>query len=93
MKKLRIYIDTSIIGGCLDKEFQDESRALFDMAQKGEITLLISDLLRAELERAPREVQEILSDLPDESLELAYSSKESERLRNLYLQSGFIPLI
>jgi hypothetical protein len=28
-KRLRIYVDTSVIGGCLDPEFETWSRALF----------------------------------------------------------------
>ena len=34
MKKLGIYVDTSVIGGCFDEEFAEESRALIEMAQK-----------------------------------------------------------
>ena len=29
MKKQRIYVDTSVIGGCLDIEFQEWSNGLF----------------------------------------------------------------
>ena len=34
---MRVYIDTSVVGGCFDDEFSEESRALFDMAKRGEI--------------------------------------------------------
>lgn len=43
MKRLRIYIDTSVAGGCLDKEFTKESNALFEAAKMGKVVL--SDLL------------------------------------------------
>ena len=39
MKRLRIYVDTSVIGGCLDAEFCDESRDLLDLAIDNKITL------------------------------------------------------
>ena len=45
MKRLRVYVDTSVIGGCLDKEFANESRMLFDRARSGEVELVISDIL------------------------------------------------
>jgi predicted nucleic acid-binding protein len=90
MKKLRIYIDTSVVGGCLDQEFRKTSCELFEMARRGEIILLISDLLRAELERAPTEIQKVITDLPDESFEMTYASQETENLRNHYLQSGVV---
>ena len=35
MMKLRIYIDTSVIGGCLDKEFQNASMEVIDKFKRG----------------------------------------------------------
>ena len=29
MFKLRVYIDTSVVGGCLDEEFKEDSVQLF----------------------------------------------------------------
>jgi len=29
MKQLRIYMDTSVFGGCFDEEFKKTSKALF----------------------------------------------------------------
>lgn len=37
MRPLRIYVDTSVIGGCLDVEFEEPSRALLDLARNGSI--------------------------------------------------------
>jgi hypothetical protein len=36
MKKLRIYIDTSVIGGYFDEEFYIDTRLLFEEILKGE---------------------------------------------------------
>jgi len=47
--KLRIYIDTSVIGGCLDEEFKDASMRLIDKSRHGQIILIISDLTKLEL--------------------------------------------
>ena len=47
--RMRVYIDTSVIGGCLDDEFAQESKALLEMARRGEIILLVSDLVAEEL--------------------------------------------
>ncbi len=90
MKRLRIYIDTSVVGGCLDKLFAIESRALMEMARRGEVTLLVSDLLVIELARAPEEVQAIYGGLPEAALEPVYQTEESERLRDLYLSDGVV---
>ena len=90
MKRLRVYIDTSVVGGCLDGKFAVESRALMEMARRGEVTLLVSDLLAAELLRAPAEVQTVYDGLPEAALESVYRSPESERLRDLYLADGVV---
>lgn len=37
MKAPRIYIDTSVVGGCLDEEFSAESNALFREARAGNL--------------------------------------------------------
>jgi len=64
VKKLRIYVDTSVIGGCLDEEFRTASRALLEMVRKGEVLLLVSDVLTDELAEAPAAVQDIFGGLP-----------------------------
>lgn len=43
MRKLRIYIDTSVIGGYFDDEFNTDTQLLFDEIQNGEYKLVISD--------------------------------------------------
>lgn len=43
MFKLRVYIDTSATGGCLDDEFQEDSNQLFEEFVKDIRTLVISD--------------------------------------------------
>jgi hypothetical protein len=41
MVRLRIYIDTSVIGGCFDKEFQNASRQLIEKFKRGEMIAVI----------------------------------------------------
>ena len=43
MKKLRVYRDTSVFGGCFDEEFAAESRALFEEIKQGKFTLVVSE--------------------------------------------------
>lgn len=69
MKRTRIYADTSVIGGCFDDEFAEESRALLDAARGGRVLLLLSDLLAVELARAAPEIQRVLADLEPESFD------------------------
>jgi hypothetical protein len=88
MLKLRIYIDTSVVGGCLDEEFKEDSTRLFDEFIKGLKILVISDLLLLELEGAPEEVKSILKKVPAENIEYVSLTEESIALAHAYIKEG-----
>ena len=90
MKRLRIYIDSLVIGGCLDSEFAEQSEALLEMGRRGEVMLLVSDLLADELARAPDEVQERLGSVSRDHLEPIVRSPEAGHLRDAYLEAGVV---
>ncbi len=85
-----VYIDTSVIGGCLDDEFAVWSRKLFDEFRSGIKIAVVSDLTLRELEDAPEEVREILSDLPSESIEYVFLSDEAFSLADIYITNGAV---
>lgn len=90
VKKLRIYIDTSVVGGGQDEEFERPSRQLLDMAKCGDITLLVSDLLVTELAGAPEQVKGVLSVLPETSVEAVGVTEEAMDLRAAYMAAEFV---
>lgn len=49
----RVYVDTSVFGGCLEAEFRTASRRLLAACERGALRLVISELTIAELEAAP----------------------------------------
>jgi hypothetical protein len=57
--KKRVYTDTSVIGGCLDVEFEKDSKSLFNSFQTGSIVMVVSDITLAELELAPPAVRDV----------------------------------
>ncbi|MFH0992664.1 MAG: hypothetical protein V1799_21920 [bacterium] len=71
MKKLRIYLDTSVIGGCFDPEFSPWSNGLLRDIQDGIFIAVLSPLISDEVENAPQQVREIFSKLLNEGPELA----------------------
>ena len=89
-KTTRIYVDTSVIGGCLDEEFQTPSTRLFDRCRKGNALLVISDITLAELASAPAEVRKVVEDVPRTCLELIYQTTESEALAEEYIRQGAV---
>jgi len=90
MKKLRIYLDTSVIGGCFDEEFSVESNALIKMAIKGEVLLLVSDLLLLELEKAPLHIANLLAELPEECTDFFETDDEAVDLQKKYLKAKVV---
>jgi len=86
----RIYIDTSVIGGCFDPEYQAESIQLWSEFKAKKKALVVSDLVLLELEEAPKRVRELLDELPAESVEYAALDEESIALANAYLQDGAV---
>lgn len=90
MKHLRIYIDTSVFGGCEDDEFREASVALLELARKGEVTLVVSDILADELVGAPARVKEVLASLPPGCVDRAPVTAETEALRDRYIEAGVV---
>ena len=88
--KRRIYTDTSVIGGCLDEESEEPSRALFDRFLRGEDVVIISELTLLRLEGAPPEVQAIWEEVSLTHREDIEFTEEASRLADQYLQSGVV---
>lgn len=57
MKILRVYIDTSVVGGCFDHEFAPWSNGLVRDFEEGRFLPVVSEVVAAELEFAPEAVK------------------------------------
>ncbi|HEX8359412.1 MAG TPA: hypothetical protein VF613_04870 [Longimicrobium sp.] len=90
MKPRRVYIDTSVVGGCLDAEFRDPSVQLFERFREGTLVALVSDLLRAEIRPAPPAVQAVLEGLPAAHVEDVLLTAEARRLAESYISAEVI---
>jgi hypothetical protein len=100
MKKLRIYVDTSVIGGCFDQDFCVWSKGLIEDFQAQRFNLVLSDVTSAEIERAPAQVRELYTELiafaeilpvTDETLDLL--EKSMRRMACLVLSFAMICFI
>jgi predicted nucleic acid-binding protein len=90
VEPLRVYVDTSVFGGCLDAEFAAESQRFFALVHAGRIVVLISQVVVDELADAPQQVREVLESLPMESAVLVELTPEIIKLRNAYLAAGIV---
>lgn len=89
-KKLRIYIDTSVIGGCYDDEFKIWSNQLMVEFKIGLHSPIISEITQAEIIKAPNEVQSIMLKLMDYDCELISETEESIELAQKYIEAGIL---
>jgi len=87
----RLYLDTSVFGGCLDAEFAEDSRRVIDAVMSGKARLLFSEVVEAELLGAPDAVRLLFAELPDEARERIAFSPEVEALAREYVARGVVP--
>lgn len=86
----RIYTDTSVLGGCEDSEFRDDSRRLMREFVAGRSILVISDLTLGELENSPPAVRDIPNQVPIEHVETIFVTKDEIDLAEAYITQGAI---
>lgn len=86
----RIYIDTSVVGGHFDAEFSEDTIPFFKRVIKGELTIIVSDLLEAELLRAPKFVKEFLASIPKKQVENVKLSPEASILADKYIAAKVV---
>jgi len=90
MKKLKVYIDTSVIGGCFDEEFSKWSNLLFTEFKQGKLIAVVSDITLDELNNAPENVRRIIENIPESNLVKLSIDNESEQLAQIYIKENAI---
>jgi len=88
MVKYRVYVDTSVIGGCEDVEFSAASAAFFDQVRRGRYVALVSEVTYFELQRAPETVRRVLDGLPEACVEEVPIDAEVDALAQAYIDAG-----
>ena len=84
MKVQRVYLDTSVVGGCFDAEFELWSNGLVKDFRLGLLTPVVSTLVTAELAQAPVEVREMYADILGIGAEVLSVTEEVLRLAQAY---------
>ncbi|HZV68661.1 MAG TPA: hypothetical protein VFG10_03925 [Saprospiraceae bacterium] len=87
---MKIYVDTSVFGGCFDPEFEVWSNRLIDHFISGKYNAVISEVSQFELNLAPPQVKKILKTIPEQHLEIVKLTDEARQLSEYYLQSKIV---
>lgn len=88
--KQRIYIDTSVIGGCFDDEFSYWSNLLFNEFVIRKKNAVISRVTLDELSRGPKYVNDILKKIPEENIEILEITNDAIVLAEKYIKSRIV---
>ncbi len=86
----RVYIDTSVVGGQFDKEFSTDTIPFFNAVLKGKFIVIVSDLLEAELLRAPQQVSALLTTIPTQQIESVRLTQEAASLADKYIEAKVV---
>lgn len=92
MKVQRIYIDTSVIGGCFDTEFALWSNGLMEDFRRRRFRPVISEIVAAEIVPAPGQVREEYARLLELEPELAALGDEVRELAAAYESRQIVPV-
>ena len=86
----RGYIDTSVVGGCLDQEFGRYSERLRRDFAAGRYLAVLSDITIGELREAPPEVWQLLEQPGFAEAERVFLDDEADQLATQYIQEGAV---
>ena len=89
MRKLRVFVDTSVFGGCFDEEFERHSKQFFEEVRSGRFEIVVSQTVLDELEGAPARVREVFAEISENSVLVAIDS-DIEDLRDAYIEAGVV---
>lgn len=86
----RIYIDTSVIGGYFDEEFEFYTKLFFEKVEQGKFKVILSDILSTELIGAPENVIRFYQSIPKAQIEYVEQNEDSIQLGEAYLTEGVV---
>lgn len=90
MKRLRVYVDTSVLGGCFDPEFAPWSLGLIEDFRRGSFVPVLSEVTAAEVVAAPRSVRDLHAELLVEGADLVAVDEEVLSLAAAYEARGIL---
>jgi predicted nucleic acid-binding protein len=88
--KTRVYIDTSVIGGFFDEEFEADTRKFFDRIFRKDFFIYFSEISEAELALAPENVQGLKNKIPPECYRFIELDEESKNLAQVYIDEKIL---
>ena len=88
--KLRVYVDTSVVGGYFDDEFEDATKLFFDRIFDKDFLVYFSAVSEAEISLAPDFVKELKLKIPADCYRFLELDEESRILAETYINEKIL---
>lgn len=88
--KLRIYIDTSVVGGYFDEEFEADTKLFFERIFRKDFLIYFSEISEAELSLAPDFIRELKAKIPEDCYRYLELENEAKELANTYIKEKIL---
>jgi len=86
----RIYVDSVAVGGKFNTRLAEQTKPFWDAVERGDIRVIVSDVLAKEAVKAPQRVRDFLDSLPESHVERVVSTPESNALAARYIAEGVV---
>ena len=90
LKRLTLYVDTSVIGGYFDIEFVNDTKELFDDLGNSRFDIMFSSVTEDELLNAPLQVREFLQTIPEILKKRVELTEEAVVLADTYIAENVV---
>lgn len=88
--KPRVYIDTSVVGGYFDDEFENDTKVFFERVFNKEFLVHFSEISEAELSLAPDFVKGLKLKIPSDCYKFLELDNDSRVLAQTYLNERIL---
>lgn len=89
-KRLTLYVDTSVIGGYFDVEFEKDTKILFNNIERQKYDIMYSSVTEEELLNAPEQVRELMENIPSHLVKRVELTAEAVKLADTYIAEGVV---
>ncbi len=86
----RVYVDTSVVGGAFNRRLVEQTQPFWDAFERGEFKIIISDVLKNEIDPAPQRARDFLASFPEQLIERVVSTPESDALAARYIAENVV---
>ena len=86
-----LYLDSSVLGGYFDEQFQEATRQLWSQMKQGRFRFMASILVADEMEKAPAHVRQLFEETFQRADSIVSYDREMDDLARLYLDRGVVP--